>query len=521
MPNEYVRNLGQKFKQIAAEFAPKTALHTEAGPVTYAELDRLSDSVATTLMRFGVNLGDVVCIRGDKQLVNIASIIGALKCGATYSVFDPESPLERLHKIFERCAPQVVLTETDESLSGIRELGFNVLNLRELVSSSAIDHQSISERLQNLTAGSPAYIMFTSGSTGFPKGAVMTHQNVLNLISWSREEYQFTPDDVLTSVNPLYFDNSVFDLYSSLFSGASLAVFDAATVRNPAKLLQLLDDFKCTSWFSVPSMLMYLQTVRALRQTSMKFMRRIIFGGEGYPKGRLKELYDLFSSRIAFYNVYGPTECTCICSSYTVSDGDFAELKGFLPLGSRMIANFEYLIVDEELNPLPPGQIGELVLRGPNVGLGYFRDPERTQAAFIQNPQHDNYREPTYRTGDLVFLNPGDGKIHITGRADNQIKHMGYRIELEEIENALSCISSVAQSAVIHCEIKGLSQLVAFVQSKETVDEIALRNELQKLIPNYMVPTRFEFREQLPKNANGKLDRKKLKADYTGQLSNV
>ncbi|HIA55669.1 MAG TPA: amino acid adenylation domain-containing protein [Candidatus Melainabacteria bacterium] len=516
----YIYNLGGKFKSVAAGNPDACALICENGKTTYQQLDSYSDSFADYLISAGVNPGELICIAGDKSPQTIACIIGTLKAGVTYSVFDSESPIARLEKIFQRCNPSLIIC--DSSLrAGIEETGYKTVDRESIDFDRPVQNKlQLHRLLQSTASNSPAYVMFTSGSTGFPKGATMTHQNVLNLIEWSVDTYSFISTDVLTSVNPLYFDNSVFDLYSSLFSGASLALFDGATVRDPRKLMHLIDEFGCTSWFSVPSMLIYLQTMRALRPESFRHIRRIIFGGEGYPKAKLKELFDIFSDRVSFYNVYGPTECTCICSSYSVQKGDFVDLKGFLPLG-ELAKNFGGLIVDEELRTVNPGESGELILRGPNVGLGYYRDPERTAAAFIQNPEHDSFPDIVYRTGDLVYLNQEDGKIWITGRADNQIKHMGYRIELEEIENALNCIEAVAQNAVIHCEIRGLSQLVAFVKAKDAeCEEDLLRRRLSELIPQYMIPTKFQFLNQLPKNANGKLDRKQLKAGYLGQLVN-
>lgn len=517
----YIYNLGQKFKQIAASSADAPALLTEGGTFTYRQLDEESDALAAFFVSSGLKPGDVICISGEKHLRSLACLIGALKAGITYSMFDPESPLARLEKIFERCKPAMILCAENIARQltrhGYKAFDFQKLTLSDLRAENA---ELVCRLLPSITANTPAYIMFTSGSTGFPKGAVMTHQNVLNLIEWSLQTYQFEKQDVLTSVNPFFFDNSVFDIYSSLFSGASLALFDGQTVRDPAKLLRLIDQYKCTSWFSVPSMLIYLQTVRALRKESFSHLKRIIFGGEGYPKAKLKQLFDLFADRLTLYNVYGPTECTCICSSYRVSADDFADLKGFLPLGS-LASNFSGLIVDEDLRTVAEGEVGELVLRGANVGLGYYRDAERTEAAFIQNPTNTEYREIVYRTGDLVYVDKVDGKIWIVGRADNQIKHMGYRIELEEIENALTCCALVEQSAVIHCEIRGLSQIVAFIRVRDSKpDEEALRKDLSALIPQYMIPTRFEFRSQLPRNANGKLDRKQLKSEYVEQLVN-
>ncbi len=514
----YICNLAQKFKLIANEFSDSAAVITEDASISYGELDKQSDLLALYFLSSGIGPRDVICIAGEKRITTIICIIGALKSGAVYSVFDPASPVERLTKIFSQCKPKLVLCSGD-LISDIKATGFNAINFPVITADSNIKPQS-PVAAQQITGSDAAYIMFTSGSTGFPKGAIMSHQNVLNLIAWSQQTFAITAADILTNVNPLFFDNSVFDIYSALFSGAALVLFDNETVRNPAKLMQLINKHKCTCWFSVPSMLIFLQTMRAFSSETMSHIKKIIFGGEGYPKAKLKELFDIYSSRIAFHNVYGPTECTCICSSYKVSENDFADLSGLLPLG-QLAPNFCFLIVDEELQPVKPGQVGELILRGPNVGMGYYNDSERTQLSFIQNPTHNAFSELVYRTGDLVYVKPTDGKLHIVGRRDNQIKHMGYRIELEEIENAFHCIDSVKRSAVLHCEIEGISQIAAFIESANgKPSEDSLRAQLQEMIPNYMIPTRFQFVDSLPKNANGKLDRLKLKSDYVRQQLN-
>ena len=245
----------------------------------------------------------------------------------------------------------------------------------------------------------------------------------------------------------------------------------------------------------------------------MKTIRRFIFGGEGYPKSKLKKLYDIYTDRAEFFNVSGPTECTCICSSYKITDDDFVDLRGFPPLGD-MIDNFSYLILDENDKRVPDNEIGELCLLGPNVGIGYYSDPERTRLSFVQNPYNSHYREIMYKTGDMVRYNSEDKKIYNVGRKDNQIKHMGYRIELEEIETALSCLDYISQAAVLHGSHRDLSRLVAVVATKTEVNEAGLRDDLKQIIPDYMIPTTFHMVSELPKNPNGKVDRRKLTEIY-------
>jgi D-alanine--poly(phosphoribitol) ligase subunit 1 len=359
-----------------------------------------------------------------------------------------------------------------------------------------------------------AYIMFTSGSTGFPKGAAMSHVNLLNFIQWARSEFSVSAADVFTNVNPLYFDNSVFDFYASIMNGASLVPFDAATMKDPYRVLQAIDELRCTIYFSVPSLLIYFQTLKMITPSSFAHIRSIIFGGEGYPKTKLKDLFQCLHPRVELVNVYGPTECTCICSAYRVSETDFKDLEGYPPLGGP-IPNFSFRILNEKDEPTATGEVGELFLGGPCVGLGYFNDPELTQRAFGQNPLNLYYHERLYRTGDLVYRSKEDGKIHFAGRKDNQIKHQGYRIELGEIEHALCRIAGVDEAVALHTTRDGISLIVAVVGSGNGLNATAVHNEVSKIVPAYMVPGRVDVLERLPKNPNGKIDRSLLKSRYS------
>ncbi len=515
----YNYNLGIAFERVAEQYPGNIALKfADTDSVTYEQLNQYVNRCARYLLNVGVHQRDVIAIGGDKKLATFVAILASLKIGVVYTVFDPDSPLERLRKILSRAAPELILADAGlirgiAGVSGIpreRLIDFDVM-FGDLVAEK-YDSANLSET-RRLSGENPAYIMFTSGSTGFPKGAVITHSNVLNLINWSRETYNTCPDDVFTNLNPLYFDNSVFDLYASLFSGAALVPFFKEVVADPKLLIDTVDKLQCTSWFSVPSLLIFLDTMRVFRKDNFNSINRFIFGGEGYPKAKLKNLYDVYADRAELHNVYGPTECTCICSSYRISSDDFSDLTGFPPLG-RIADNFSYVILDANNEYVENGSTGELCLLGPNVGKGYYNDTERTAANFVKSPFITGYDEIMYRTGDMVRYQASDDKIYIVGRVDNQIKHMGYRIELEEIETALCQIPSVAQAAVVHGESRGLSQIVAILLTINEINEHIVRDELSKIIPNYMIPNQIYFDSELPKNANGKVDRQTLKARY-------
>ena len=507
----YTYNIGSFFSKVANENAGRTALKYPGGKtVSYQELDLLSNKIAHYFISRKLIKGDVIALFNNKSPLGYACMLAALKCGIIYTNLDTTSPWQRIKKIIERCKPELILFDIEGDLKkDIAESGYDHINLDEgfemILDGFAA---TLPDLLHKVTGADAAYIMFTSGSTGFPKGAVISHANLINFISWGQSEYGIGKDDILTNANPIYFDNSVFDFYVSLFSGAQLVPLANDTTRDAFTLVKAVAAAECTTWFSVPSLLVYLMTTKALVAGSLPSLKRFIFGGEGFPKPKLKKLHEMYGAQAQLYNVYGPTECTCICSSYLVSEKDFEDMNNLAPLG-QLAPNFDYVLIhaNEE------GNFGELCLKGPNVGAGYYNDAERTAKSFIQNPYNADYNEVVYKTGDLVQVDAA-GQLHFKGRADNQVKHMGYRIELEEIESLLNTLKYVNEAAVIYELITGsLGQIVSFVSVSVPVTDKDVLADLKQLVPEYMVPRKLFVLEQLPKNQNGKIDKVALK-DY-------
>jgi len=506
-------NLGLKFQQIVSNKGDAVCLSFfEGSDITFSQLNERSNQYLDWLIKKGTTKGDVIGILNNKSFDAFALMIACLKLGAIYTNLDPFSPSARLSKIIDRCSPKFIFSdlteeELDADLSKPYRYQLYILQSEELNAELDDSSKLNNACVESVCGTDPAYIMFTSGSTGFPKGAVMTHGNLISFLEWSIGITQPGHNEVFTNVNPIYFDNSVFDFYTSVFSGSTLAPLTADITKNPAKLVAAIDQLKCTIWFSVPSLLVYLLTTRVLNGNNMNHIRLFIFGGEGFPKPKLKQLYDLYGERAALLNVYGPTECTCICSEYFIQESDFEDMTNLAPLG-QMTKNFFYQIVDENLSL---SDRGELLLGGPNVGSGYYNDQERTEKAFIQNPSHNNFRDIMYRTGDLVERD-SFGLVHFKGRVDNQIKHMGYRIELEEIEAGLNTLSGVKEAAAIYKKLGvGLGQIVAFVASDLPLKSQDLIRQIRLVVPDYMVPKKIEVLTALPKNQNGKIDRNALK----------
>lgn len=503
---EFVSNLAIAFGQVCEQHPDRIALRYPDGRlVPYSELAQLVNEVAVDLFARGLRQGHVLAIFHDKSPLAFATMLACLRLGVAYSTLDPESPWTRLEKILGTLKPKLVVC-TFADIPHHDELTRAGLPVAQLTPQEHTDSQSVLPSPALISGGAPAYIMFTSGSTGVPKGAVISHANVLWFVQWSRARFGITPDDVLTNVNPIYFDNSVFDFYSAIFAGATLVPFSATEVRDARAMIRSAGECGCTIWFSVPSLLVYLLTTRALTPDDLPHIRKIIFGGEGFPKSKLKQLFDMFGSKAQLENVYGPTECTCICSAYTVQGSDFVDMQNLAPLG-KLAQNFDYeILAVDEGDP----DFGELFLRGPHVGLGYYNDPERTARAFDQNPTHQRHADIGYKTGDLVRRDAA-GDLHFKGRADFQIKHMGYRIELEEIEAALSPIPGIRECAVIYLP-DGFGEIVACCAVDPIITSEHILLDLGRRLPAYMVPRRVVLMPLLPKNANGKIDRVALKA---------
>ncbi len=499
-------NVGLAFEQVAGRYADRAAIRLSDGTgFTYAELDAYSARLARVLARAGIGRRDVAALYLEKGPLAYGAMLACLRLGAVYTHLDRASPAARQRRILERCRPAAMVVDAapPDDVAGIcGELGARILGPAWDI---AGEDPGPLPQTRAVTGTDPAYIMFTSGSTGFPKGAVISHAALLSFGAWAADAFGLTAEDILTNVNPLYFDNSVFDFYAALLNGCCLAGFGRADVREARSLVGLVEEAGCTVWFSVPSLLIFLTTMRAVRRDSLPALRTLIFGGEGYPKPEMKKLVDLVGDRVRFFNVYGPTECTCICSSYQVTQADFADMDGLAPLG-HMAPNFSSLLLDGD-RPVAPGEPGELCLLGPQVGLGYYNDSERTAAAFTANPLNADWHECMYRTGDLVVLGQ-DGLHRFVGRKDNQIKHMGHRIELEEIDSALYSLAVVTEAAAAYLRERAeFGRIVAAVAADRPLATDEVRSVLEERLPGYMIPSDIKVLARLPKSSNGKIDR--------------
>jgi D-alanine--poly(phosphoribitol) ligase subunit 1 len=521
-PVRYVYNVGSRFAYLAERLADRPALHVEQSVVTYGELNGAANRVAAVLLGRGIVPGNVVAIVHTKTVTCYAAMLACLKIGAAYVNLDDQNPLARLEHVFATARPSMVVVDGLPALAErLRSLGPAVFDAADAQSHEELAASSAEEPevLGSVTGSDPAYIMYTSGSTGVPKGAVITHAAVMNFASWAASRFAIKEDDVLTNVNPMYFDNSVFDFYGALLNGASLVAISRELAARPADMVARLDAVGATIWFSVPSFLIYLMSMGMLSAETFRPLRAIVFGGEAYPKPELRKLFALYGSGKALFNVYGPTECTCMCSAWQITANDLEEAHPLVTLGP-IAENFSFLVLDDDFQAVEVGRVGELYLCGPQVGVGYVNDAERTSASFMRNPLNSAWNEIVYRTGDLVRVREDARTIDFIGRRDNQIKHMGYRIELEEIEAALNAADGVLQSAVVQVrDAVGFPAMVAYVSTDKDVARSAILQFLKCRLPPYMIPERIEVCRSLPKNANGKIDRYALARQFSAKAA--
>ena len=393
-------------------------------------------------------------------------------------------------------------------------LYYNTLELSGMINQQPFQHhklsnnekkliyKSLDSRLEKISSDDVAYVMFTSGSTGSPKGVAISHRSVLNFIDWVRDTYNITPQTKFAGINALHFDNSVFDLYGSIYNGASLIPISNDLLNSPLDTINTLQSNKANIWFSVPSYLIFCMRMKAIKPKRFMSFTKIIFGGEGFPKNNLSKLKSLLPEHVELFNVYGPTEGTCICSSHCVNDYDFVNESEFCTLGN-IAKNFNYKFINKDERG-----IGELMIGGDQLALGYFNDHELTEQKFIYDyslPIIQRY----YLTGDL--MRETSHGLYFHGRKDFQIKHMGYRIELEEIEAVFNLSNLFIETTAVYQtqgEFGKIILHVVLISNKTQKSEVEI---IAKKLPVYMRPHHVCYHKSLPKNQNGKIDRKVLK----------
>jgi amino acid adenylation domain-containing protein len=497
-----------------SQYKSKVAIRIHNRSWSYADLQSLTDQIVTFLLEKGMKKGDRVVVLMNKSIFLYAAIIGIMRSGGIYVPLDTRAPSLRLARMLEDLSPFVVFIDhhyVDHYRNSQQFLkkGYETVFLseKECQNFRKLDFQKTYVGnfgdLPSVLAEDLALILFTSGSTGVPKGAMLTHGGLYNIIKWTIDHFNYGPSDVSAALNAVSFDMSFTDMLPVLCSGGTLGVYPEE-VMFPKDILQLTYEYGITKIFLVPSSLNSLVKSGLIRPELLKNMTDVILGGEIIPVNVLNEIMNRLP-HTKFHNGYGPTETTMYVAKHTFQKPPESEEK-LLPIGFPIADNY-FILENKEF----PGEKdkGELIVVGPQVGKGYWNDPEKTESAFGIN----NKGERFYRTGDIASFDPQVGYF-IHGRKDNQIKFMGYRIELGEIEHMVSYLDFIRENVAIPVYDRGKIEGMKLVYSAERNYDKEIWRYLSKNLPNYMAPKYFLRLDELPKNKSNKIDRALIKEKY-------
>lgn len=485
--------------KAAANWPDQLALADPQEHFTWRELQSVAARVAGALVRCVLKPGDRVGIFAPKAARTIASLHGVLRAGGACVPVDPASPAVRVTAVLEDCSPAVVIGSATALAS---------LNLSFPHKRIALDHTidgalSWDELMscEPLSAAAPvrasdlAYLLYTSGSTGQPKGVMISHQNISSFATWAAAEFNLGTSDRIASVAPLHFDLSTFDIYSSARAGATLCIPPALHLSFPAKLTQWMNEQRISIMYSVPSLLAMILDRGNLKARNLEKLRLLLFAGEVCPPRLLSGLLQALPN-VEFANLYGPTE-TNVCTFERIQRQCWDRIS---PISIGVPCEDTRVVLTEENETAisETSKVGELLVTGPTVALGYWRDAEKSRRRFFERDG-----ERWCRTGDYAEWNH-DGRLVFHGRRDHMIKIRGYRIELGEVETVLLSHPAVAEGAVV---VTGES-LIAFTRlSTNTVSGEEIREYCATRLPRYMVPAEVNILEELPHGSTGKIDR--------------
>ena len=484
----------------------KTAVVDHDRRYTFAELERFAKNCAALILHRTASFNQPIAVFLPKSAETIIADLGILYSGNCYANLDVKSPPERLKAILQNLGnPTIITSETHAATLcalGVPESQLVMVG-KALAAEAIHDEALLRGRLEQVIDTDPLCIIHTSGSTGIPKGVAINHRSTIDFMDWAFQRLGLDGSEIIGSLSPFYFDIFTLELYLCLAKGATLVIIPEQRAAFPAKLLDFMDAESISFIFWVPTVMVNIANLDLLAERKLGSLRKIFFAGEVFPTRPLNYWRRHLPGAL-FVNLYGPIEISVDCTYFIVNREMADDEK--LPIGFPC-RNTDILILNDQNLPAQGEEPGELCIRGSSLAMGYWNNPERTAQAFVQNPLNPHYPELIYRSGDLVHRN-ARGEIMFIGRKDFQIKHLGYRIELGEIEHAALQLEGIRNACVVYQNER--KEITLFFESDQELTPSVIRSRLGAFLPKYMLPTVFNRLEELPKNPNGKIDRKTL-----------
>ncbi|MBE6096535.1 MAG: phenylalanine racemase [Schwartzia succinivorans] len=501
------KSLVAEFDKCYKEWPEKAAVIDGKSRITFAELAAYAMNLADVLLtRLEGVRNTPIAVFLPKCEASVKADVAVLYSCNPFMNLDVKLPKTRLENILNSVKPAVILT-TSSYADALPKTDIAVILLDELEISlkySDETHNRIMTRMGQLIDTDPFCLINTSGSTGTPKGVVLNHRSFFDFHDWAVETFGFNGEEVIGSLSPNIFDIYDFELCLLMLDGSSMVLLDASLAVFPVRLLQAVSDNNVNFIFWVPTIMVNIANKDLLSKIDVSCLKTVWFAGEVFPTKQFN-YWKHNLPNTTFANLYGPIEITLDCIYYVV-DREFADNEP-LPIGIPC-NNTDVLLLNEDDKLCGIKEAGEICVRGTSLAMGYYNNPEKTAAAFVQNPLNHSYPELIYRTGDLGFWGD-DGLIHFKGRKDSLVKHMGYRIELGEIEHiAVNTLKIVPNCCVVYDKAK--KAITMIYEKANDVSDIDIKKALEGHLPRYMVPSKYVQMELLPRNTNGKIDRLKL-----------
>ena len=509
----YKKNIIEYFEETCSANGNGIAIEDGDRTITFIEMARRAKCLAVQLRGgMGDTINKPVGVFIGKSIESVVADLSIVYSGNAYMNLDVKMPLARIWNILELVKPAFVITvpKSAQTLSMVWPTEKTIVFEDSSAELPDEEKSALYANLERVIDFDPLCIINTSGSTGTPKGVVLNHRSFIDYTQWAIATLGIRKDDVLGSIAPIVFDHSSYEFCLMLMHGCKLVFTPESYAMFPVKLLQLLAEKDVTYIFWVPTLMVNIANMDLLSKVSLPKLRMIWFAGEVFPTKQFN-YWKRNLPNATFVNLYGPTEITVDCTYYIVN----RELRDDepVPIGYPC-RNTDILILNERNELVGRNEDGELCVRGSSLAMGYYNNPEKTASVFVQNPLNNSYPERIYRTGDIVYVNDL-GEIVYKGRNDTLIKHMGKRVELGEIEHVAVNTLCVAKNG---CAVydRGKKEIVFFYEAASEIPAADLRRRISSALPNYMVPTRYIFVPEMPRNTNGKIDRALLNKQING-----